>query len=368
LEKELKRQKMLLDANTALNQVKIKADTTKEMVSLEALERRELEFQQLQEKEKERAIDAQQKLREIATLEVKERVHLERELAKQQQQNIILQKQNEIDHLNAEADKKLFQQRFENAEKLAALQREKEFQKEKQMGTAPSTDVVSQPEIVVAESSDSDSTPPPSQIRRRVVRRIIDNTEHLVVVQELPTTDVMCTSSQHIGVSQVTGPCVGMATSKVPVVTQAPAYASPADLGYQTTMADPGLRQVVHIGATQVAHPVRSSETNLGLLGRERAENAKLHNDIFKMQLELEREDTEGERRHDDAASEQSELEQHVALMTLNQTPATRGGRRCGRCGNRSCANWRAPRGRGRGSNVGIDAPQGTNVNIAWHY
>jgi len=66
------------------------------------------------------------------------------------------------------------------------------------------------------------------------VRRIVDNTEHLVVVQELPTTDVMCTSSQHIGLSQVTGPCVCMATGKVPVVTQAPAYACPADLGYQT--------------------------------------------------------------------------------------------------------------------------------------
>jgi len=264
---------MLLDANTALNQEKIKADTTTEMASLEALERRELEFQQLQEKEKERAIDAQQKLREIATLELKERVHLERELAKQQQQNIILQKQNEIDRLNAQADKKLFQHRFENAEKFAALQREKEFlkekeiQTEKQMGTPPITDVVSQSEIVVAESSDSDSPPPPNQTRRRVVRRIVDNTEHLVVVQELPTTDVMCTSSQHIGVSQVTGPCVGMATGKVPVAAQAPAYASPADLCYQTTMADPGLRQVVHIGATQVAHPVRNPKTNLGLLG-----------------------------------------------------------------------------------------------------
>ena len=240
LENELKRQKLLLDANTALNQEKIKADTTKELASLEALERRELEFQQLQEREKERAIEAQQKLREIATLELKERVHLERELAKQQQQNIILQKQNEIDRLNAEADKKLFQQRFENAEKFAALQREKEFMKEKeiqtekQMGTSPSTDVVSQSEMVVAESSDSDSPPSPSQPKRRVVRRIVDNTEHLVVVQELPTTDVMCTSSQHIGLSQVTGPCVCMATGKVPVVTQAPAYACPADLGYQT--------------------------------------------------------------------------------------------------------------------------------------
>jgi len=177
-----------------------------------------------------------------------------------------LQKQNEIDRLNAEADKKLFQQRFENAEKLAALQREKEIQKEKQKGTAP-TVVVSQPEIVVAESTDSDSTPPPSQIRKRVVHRIVDDTEHLVVVQEIPTTDAMCTSSQLIGVSQVTGPCVGMATGKVPAAAQATAYASPADLGYSTTMADPGLRQVVHTGATQPAHPVHNPETNLGLLG-----------------------------------------------------------------------------------------------------
>jgi len=173
---------MLLDANTALNHEKIKADTTKEMASLEALERRELEFQQLQEKERERAIEAQQKLREIATLELKERVHLERKLAKQQQQNIILQKQNEIDRLNAEADKKLFQQRFENAEKFAALQREKEFlkeeeiQTEKQKGTPPNTVVVSQPEIVIAGSTDFDSTSPLSQTRRRVVRRIVDDT------------------------------------------------------------------------------------------------------------------------------------------------------------------------------------------------
>jgi len=186
LENELKRQKLLLDANTALNQEKIKANTTKELASLEALERRELEFQQLQKREKERAIEAQQKLREIATLELKERVHLERELAKQQQQNIIRQKQNEIDRLNAEADKKLFQQKFENAGNLAALQREKEFlkeeiQTEKQKGTPPNTVVVSQPEIVIAGSTDFDSTSPLNQTRRRVVRRIVDDTEHLVV-------------------------------------------------------------------------------------------------------------------------------------------------------------------------------------------
>ena len=105
-------------------------------------------------------------------------------------------------------------------------------------------------------------------------------------------------------------------------------------------------------------------------LMRERAENAKLRDQIFKMELEMEHEETEEERRHDDAASE---LEQCVALMTLNPTGAAAArGRRCGRCGNRSAAAWRGGRGRGRGStaasSVGIDAPQGTNVNIAWHY
>ena len=105
-------------------------------------------------------------------------------------------------------------------------------------------------------------------------------------------------------------------------------------------------------------------------LMRERAENAKLRDHIFK--LEMERDETEEERR-DDAASE---LEERVALMTLNPrgAAATRG-RRCGRCGNRSrAANWRDGRGRGRGrgstaaSSVGIDAPQGTNVNISLRY
>jgi len=62
---------MLVDVQTVLNQEKIKADTTKKIASLEAFGRRELEFQQLQKREKERAIDAQQKLREIATEELK---------------------------------------------------------------------------------------------------------------------------------------------------------------------------------------------------------------------------------------------------------------------------------------------------------
>ena len=91
----------------------------------------------------------------------------------------------------------------------------------------------------------------------------------------------------------------------------------------------------------------------------ERAENAKLRDHIFKLELEMDRDETEEERRHDDAAGE---LEECVALMALNPrgAAATRGRR----CGNRSRAAWRG-RGRGRGSTVAIDAPQGTSVNIS---
>jgi len=52
MEHELKCQKMLVDANTALSQKKLKADMNKEIASLEAFERRELEFQQLRKRKK----------------------------------------------------------------------------------------------------------------------------------------------------------------------------------------------------------------------------------------------------------------------------------------------------------------------------
>jgi len=97
----------------------------KEIASLEAFERRELEFQQLQEKEKERAMVAQQKLRELATQELQERVQLEKELATQQQQNVILQTQNETDRLQAKAKQKLFQRKLENAEKTGRKRKRK---------------------------------------------------------------------------------------------------------------------------------------------------------------------------------------------------------------------------------------------------
>ena len=53
MEHKLKRQKMLVDANTTLLQEKLKMDVNREVANLEALERREAEFEQLQERERE---------------------------------------------------------------------------------------------------------------------------------------------------------------------------------------------------------------------------------------------------------------------------------------------------------------------------
>jgi len=55
MEHKLKRQKMLVDANTTLQQEKLKMDVNREVANLEALERRETEFHQQQERERERA-------------------------------------------------------------------------------------------------------------------------------------------------------------------------------------------------------------------------------------------------------------------------------------------------------------------------
>ena len=101
-ENEIKRQKMLVDTNAAVLKEKLQADLKKD-----------LEFQQIQQKERGRARVAQQKLRELAGQELEERVHLESELAKCQQQNLLLQKQGEINRLEAQADRRLFQQRME---------------------------------------------------------------------------------------------------------------------------------------------------------------------------------------------------------------------------------------------------------------
>ena len=180
-------------------------------------------------------------------------------MATQQQQNVILQTQNKTDRLQAKAKQKLFQQKLENAEKLAAKEKEKEKGNAPSLGTPP-------PEVVVAESIDSDSAPPPSQNIRRAVRRTVDHIDQSVVVQELPTTDAVCTSTQNICVSQVTGPSVDVvtATGKLLAHAQAAAYAREAAPDFSSTMADPGPRQVVHTETTQLKHPVHIPETNLG--------------------------------------------------------------------------------------------------------
>ena len=100
-------------------------------------------------------ITAQKKLREIASQELQERVQFERELARQQQKKVLLQKQNEIEKLEAQADKMLFQEKFENMMASKETQaKEKDFN--------PNIGLPS-PESVSAELSDSE-TPPPNQL------------------------------------------------------------------------------------------------------------------------------------------------------------------------------------------------------------
>ena len=180
-ENEFKRQKMFVDTNAAIQREKMQADLPKD-----------IEFQQ-----------SQQKLRELAAQELKERVHLERELVKQQQQNLILQKQREIDRLEAQADRNLFQQGQASSdgpapkEKLATVQEE------------PAT---RSPEAAVV-LTDSD-TPPPSQNRPKPVRRppiMID-----VGIQEclVPVSEPLAVST--VSVSE--GPMLDLATG-VPLPT-----------------------------------------------------------------------------------------------------------------------------------------------------
>ena len=84
-ENELTRQKMLVESNAALEKDKLQADL-----------KRDMEFQQVQQKERDRAMAAQQKLRALVTAELEERVQLERALVKQPQQNLLLQKQTKL--------------------------------------------------------------------------------------------------------------------------------------------------------------------------------------------------------------------------------------------------------------------------------
>ena len=92
--------------------------------------------------------------------ELKERVHLERELVKQQQQNVILQKQREVDRLEAQVDRHLLQQAQDNLAKPVS-----------KTTLAPVREEVMTPSPEVAELTEPD-TPPSSQNRPKSIRRV----------------------------------------------------------------------------------------------------------------------------------------------------------------------------------------------------
>ena len=147
-------------------------------------ERRETEFRQQQEREREQARDAQLKLRELAAKELKERVQLERELVRQQQQNVILQKQREVERLEAQVDRHLFQQAEESAAKPTAKIKLAPVREEAEMHS---------PEI---EELTEPDTPPSSQNRPKLVRRTlptavdVDVQTYRTVVSEPPVLNV----------------------------------------------------------------------------------------------------------------------------------------------------------------------------------
>jgi len=64
------REKMLVETNATLLKEKLQVDLQKDM-----------EFQRSQQKERDRAIAAQQQLRELAAQKLQERINLERKLA-----------------------------------------------------------------------------------------------------------------------------------------------------------------------------------------------------------------------------------------------------------------------------------------------
>jgi len=160
MEHELKRQKVMVEANTTRQQERVKTDVHREVAHMEALERREAEFRQQQEKEREQARDAQLKFRELAAKELKERVHLERELVRQQQQNVILQKQMEVDRLEAQVDRHLFQQAHDNLAKPVS-----------KATLTPVREEMATPSPEVVELTEPD-TPPSSQNRAKLTRRV----------------------------------------------------------------------------------------------------------------------------------------------------------------------------------------------------
>ena len=112
------------------------------------------------------------------------RDRLERELVKQQQQNVILQKQREVERLEAQVDRHLLQQAQESTAKPAA-----------KIKLAPVREEVEMHSPDVEELTEPD-TPPSSQNRLKLIRRTlpiavdVDVQTYRTVVSEPPTSNV----------------------------------------------------------------------------------------------------------------------------------------------------------------------------------
>jgi len=143
---------------------------------------KDIEFQRSQQKERDRAIAAQQQLRELAAQELQERVNLERKLAEQQQQTLLLQKQSEIDRLEVQDDKRLLEQKLENLEKQAPNTQVKA----RKNVTTPS------PGAATVELINSDASPP------------------VVIDASIPASDSLVLSAVSPSMSQVPGVDAGM--------------------------------------------------------------------------------------------------------------------------------------------------------------
>jgi len=87
---------------------------------------------------------------------------LERELVKQQQQNLLLQTQKEIERLEAQVDRNLFSQAQVSSGKQAIRGK---------LAQVPEEVETSSPETAILELGDSDSPPPPTQNRPMPVKR-----------------------------------------------------------------------------------------------------------------------------------------------------------------------------------------------------
>ena len=123
-------------------------------------------------------------MRELAAQELQERANLERKLAEQQQQTLLLQKQSEIDRLEVQVDKRLLEQKLENLEKQASNKQVKA--RENVMTPSPGAATV--------ELINSDASPP------------------VVIDSSIPASDSLVLNAVSPAMNQVPGVVAGTST------------------------------------------------------------------------------------------------------------------------------------------------------------